>query len=60
MNLAAEGEAAPSQRDQHDGSAAGNQGVAEPAEERVLIIHGCSEWLDATQLARNVNAQTPP
>jgi hypothetical protein len=41
MNLAAEGEAAPSQRNQRDGGEAGNWGMAESAKER-MHVHGCS------------------
>jgi hypothetical protein len=44
MNLAAEGETAPSQRDQRNGGKAGNWGVAEPAKERAYI-HGYSDGL---------------
>jgi hypothetical protein len=60
VNLAAEGEATPCQREQQDGDAMGNWGVADSAEERARIIHACSDWLDATQLMRNVNLQTLP
>jgi hypothetical protein len=43
MNLPAEGEAAPSQRNQRDGGAAVNWGLAKPTKESVHIIHGCSD-----------------
>jgi len=43
MNLATEGDAAPSQRDQQDGGAAGNWGVAGSAKERVHSLHNYSD-----------------
>jgi len=49
MYLAAEGEATPSQRDQHDGGERYNWRVAESAKERARI-HGYSDWLNSKGL----------
>jgi hypothetical protein len=60
LNPAAEGEAAPSQREKHDWGARRGRGMADVAKEKVHIVPGCSDWRHATELTQNGKPETQP